>query len=578
MGSLLEELKRRKVVRVAVAYAVVAWLLIQVVATIEGALKLPDWADTLTIILLAVGFPVAVILAWAYDVTPGGIVRTTPDISPVATESAGAADQPSQQSIAVLPFVNMSSDPEQEYFSDGISEELLNHLVKLKGLHVAGRTSSFSFKGRNEDLRVIGEKLNVAHILEGSVRKAGNRIRITAQLIKAADGYHLWSETFDRDLDDIFAIQDETARAVASALSITLGVGESAERTGGTNSIEAYDAYLAGIAKYRAFGRREAMRGVELLEDAVAHDPNFGDAWAWLAEIYDMAANTFDAEHAVELTRKSEDAASRAVKIAPDSVAAIRSTGLLALRNRDWVGAERHWQKALRVAPGDADVNYEYGRFLVYVGRPGEATPSARAAVDADPLSFLHNLNLAIVHQLNVEPDAALRQYRRTMQLPGNKHFLRALMLVLAMEMKDRALMDECLADMLSTPAGDLSASETITQEMSSLLDDPGAARARLLAYDADPDYDNPLGRLIIAVWAGYFDDPHLALGQFEHLQESRVAAWFTMWRPIQQAMRLLPGFKDVLRNLGFVDYWRESGHWGDFARPVGADDFEIYR
>jgi TolB-like protein len=230
----------------------------------------------------------------------------------------------------------MSPDPDQEYFSDGIAEELLNQLTKVRGLQVAGRTSTFAFKGTNEDFRVIGEKLNVAHILEGSVRKAGNRVRITVQLVKAADGFHLWSETFDRDLTDIFAIQEETAEAVASALSIALGVGVGDLNAGGTRNFEAYDAYLAGISLAGQDATGEGfVQTIERLEEAVALDPDYAQAWATLAYFYRLAATFFIAEGTEELYQKAEAAASRAIEIAPEAVASLRAAAQLQRRNRD---------------------------------------------------------------------------------------------------------------------------------------------------------------------------------------------------------------------------------------------------
>jgi len=322
--------------------------------------------DTFTIILLIIGFPVALIFTWAFELTPEGIKSTitisptdkpsstvqestTPEkTTPTTEDPSTLTPLPKEQSIAVLPFVNMSSDPEQEYFSNGIAEELLNQLTKLRGLHVAGRTSSFYFKNKHEDLRVIGEKLNVAHILEGSVRKAGSRVRITTQLIKVADGYHLWSESYDRDLNDIFAIQEETAKAVADALSITLGVGKGDLGVGGTRHFAAYDAYLAGLSLYNQFGRESISRAIEQLEKAVALDPEFAHAWSALASTYDIAATSFISERAEEFIEKSDEAASRAIEIAPDAVASLYAEARLQIQHRDWTrGQSRHGKKHL---------------------------------------------------------------------------------------------------------------------------------------------------------------------------------------------------------------------------------------
>jgi TolB-like protein len=258
MPSVWAELKRRNVVKVAVAYAIVGWLLVEVASTVLPTFEAPQWLLQAFTLFIVLGFPLALIFAWAFELTPEGIKREKDvDRSASITHKTGRkldfliiavlgmavayfvvdkffwvekestiTPAVTEQSVAVLPFVDMSPNKDQEYFSDGIAEELLNQLSKIRGLQVPGRTSTFAFKGQNEDFRVIGEQLHVAHVLEGSIRKAGERVRITVQLVKAADGFHLWSETYDRDLIDIFAIQEEIAKAVAKALSITLGVGE----------------------------------------------------------------------------------------------------------------------------------------------------------------------------------------------------------------------------------------------------------------------------------------------------------------------------------------------------------------
>jgi TolB-like protein len=290
--SFFTELKRRNVFKVAAAYIIVGWLIMQAGDTLAPALHLPEWVNSLLAYFLILGFPLALFFAWAYEMTPDGIkkekeVDRTQSVthvtgqklnytiiallvaalgyfvfdkfvlqpqktaeSTMALEQADTAKASDERSIAVLPFVDMSANSDNEYFSDGLSEELLNILAKIKELRVAGRTSSFAFKGKNEDLRIIGEKLNVNSILEGSVRKDDqrNRVRITAQLINVEDGYHLWSETYDRDLNDIFAIQDEIAHKVAMALRITLlGEDEARLEQVASTEINAYDLYLKGL-------------------------------------------------------------------------------------------------------------------------------------------------------------------------------------------------------------------------------------------------------------------------------------------------------------------------------------------
>ena len=298
--SLFAELKRRNVFRVGIAYAITSWALLQVTDVVSPILGLPAWAPRLIFVILAIGLPPALIFAWAYEMTPEGLKREKDvDRSRSITSQTGRkldriiisvlsvavvlllidkfmlspaippdTAETSDKSIAVLPFVNMSSDPEQEFFSDGITEEILNSLAAVKELKVAGRTSSFAFKGRNEDLRLIGDTLGVAHILEGSVRKAGATVRITAQLIQVDDGFHLWSETYDRQLNDVFAIQDEIATEILKQLKARLLDEEIAILTAERTDPEVYDLYL--LAKQRIYSRtRETIESAaELLDRA----------------------------------------------------------------------------------------------------------------------------------------------------------------------------------------------------------------------------------------------------------------------------------------------------------------------
>jgi TolB-like protein len=327
--SFFEELKRRNVVRVGVVYLITAWLLAQVADLMLENFNAPDWVIQAILVVLIIGFPLALIFAWAFEMTPEGIkkekdVDRTQSIThktgrkldrsiiailvialgyfvwesrfaapgaeeamEVVAEGEAVQDEAedpaeSAKSVAVLPFVNMSSDPEQEFFSDGISEEILNALAKVKELKVAGRTSSFAFKGENQDLRKIGDALSVEHILEGSVRKSGDTVRITAQLIKVDDGFHLWSETYDRKLDDVFAIQDEIANAILEQLKLAL-IGFEPETTVAASARtdpEVYDLYL--LARQRLYERKRLSieSAVELLDKALAKDPDYAPAYA----------------------------------------------------------------------------------------------------------------------------------------------------------------------------------------------------------------------------------------------------------------------------------------------------------
>jgi TolB-like protein/tetratricopeptide (TPR) repeat protein len=614
--SIFKELKRRNVIRVAIAYAIVAWLMIEVTSTVFPILNLPDWSVTLVTALLLIGFPLALIFAWAFEVTPEGIrfekeVDRSESVTHVTgrrldfviigvlvialaflaydelviepadeTPQAAANTQVEESaeigapelSVAVLPFVNMSADPDQEYFSDGISEELLNQLTKIRGLHVAGRTSSFSFKNKNEDLRVIGEELDVAHILEGSVRKAGERVRITVQLVKASDGYHLWSETYDRTLDDIFAIQEETAIAVAKALSITLGVGEGDLGVGGTRNFEAYDAYLAGISFFRQFGAEAAVRSIEQFEKAVALDPEYAHAWSELASIYLVAANFFIDDRTEDLVKKGEAAASRAIELAPEAVPSVLAAVQLQVLNRDWSLVEQYSTKALKLAPAEFQTNSNFAFFLMNVGRTEEAIEYFRRASRIEPLILLPVQNQAFAHESLGVFDKALQAYEHGKELIGQPAVLNGLVLVFAMEIGDRPLLEEKLNQLIDDDPGPRS---ILSSTMRSLLDSPEAARAELHRFNADPDFDFPLTQSAIAVWASYFDDDELALRIYQDLYSAREFVVYAIWRYIHKDMRRLPGFKDLVRDLGLVDYWRATGNWGKFCRPLGHDDFE---
>ena len=308
--SFFDELKRRNVFRVGIAYAIATWVLLQITEVVTPILGLPDWAPKLIFVILAVGFVPALIFAWAFELTPEGLKKEKDvDRSESITRHTGRkldyiiiavlglavslllvdrytgqpvsdSQQMVKKSIAVLPFVNISSDKEQEYFSDGITEEILNALASVKELKVAGRTSSFAFKGQNQDLRRIGELLGVDHILEGSVRKSGTAVRITAQLVQVEDGFHMWSDTYDRELTDIFAIQDEIAAEILIQLKAQLFDEERLLLVSQRTDPEVYDLYL--LAKQRLYSRtRQTIESaVELLDQAIAKDPDYAPVYA----------------------------------------------------------------------------------------------------------------------------------------------------------------------------------------------------------------------------------------------------------------------------------------------------------
>ena len=436
--QLFAELKRRKVFKVAAVYGVVSFGLIQIADPLTDALLLPDAFLTYVVATLMLGFPVALVLAWAFEVTPEGVQRTG-DAAPGEIESivaspasqrwpagllalvgAGAllasgwwvgqrtsgsadtsadaeptarlafvdpADDP-RPSIAVLPFADMSSSQDQEYFGDGMAEEILNTLVGIKDLRVAGRTSAFAYKGENKDLREIGAELGVGYIVEGSVRKEGDQLRITAQLIDAVDGSHLWSDRYDRPLTNVFQIQSEIAEAIADALTVPLGLDNASELVTPTSDLEAYDLYLAGRARLRA--RQEGVfEATELFRAAIARDSTWAPAWAGLADALELQVwYTFATDDDVpfdETLEEAEKAARRALELSPQNSTALVVLGSIHRDRYEWDEAERFYKQALALDPDNAEAHQQYGEWLHKRGRIAEAVRSMDRASILDP-------------------------------------------------------------------------------------------------------------------------------------------------------------------------------------------------
>ena len=416
-GALISELKRRRVIRALVGYGIAAFAVLQIIEPIMHGLHWPDEVLSYVVVALAVGFPIIVSLAWIFDVNAGRIERTPPSTEGLkgtrlalvlvgigvlaatpgvvwyffvrgsAKTAASTTVAPAMPSIAVLPFVNLSSDKEQEYFSDGIAEEILNALAQVDGLRVIGRTSSFSFKGKNEDLRVIAEKLGVAHVLEGSVRKEGDRIRITAQLIEAGGGSHLWSKTFDRELKGIFALQDEIARAVVDALKVKLLPGKHLPETQPTNP-EAHTLLLMGRDLWWKGGDPAAT--LAIVEKVVLADPRYAPGWAYLGMT--LGSQTLREESPAQRAarwQRALDAADKAVSLDPSYALAYAARGWVRMiYNWDWAGAKADLERSLSLNPNDARANKFYGGLLGTLGRVDEAVRLQMRATELDPLLF----------------------------------------------------------------------------------------------------------------------------------------------------------------------------------------------
>jgi len=395
LGSFLAELKRRKVYRVAVVYAAVAFVIWQAAEIAFPSLHLPEWTLTFVVVIALIGFPIALVLAWAFEITPEGVRRTEPArAEPAAAPSSAPpaiAHDVERRSIAVLPFANMSDDPENEYFSDGMTEEIINALTQLRDLRVAARTSSFAFKGKAPAIADVGAKLKVATVLEGSVRKAGDRLRITAQLVNVADGYHLWSERYDRELEDVFAIQDDIARAITDKLQVTLVAGEAGRLVRPpTESLEAYDLYLKG----RFFvnqGGEGPRKGLEHFRQALACDPEYALAHSGIAEAYVWLGGT-GILRPQEALPKAREAAIRALELDETLAEAHLRLGMLSWTHEfDWSNAEKHFLRALEFNPGLAQAHSAYGFFLASMGRFEESLAELERGVYLDPLAQVVN-------------------------------------------------------------------------------------------------------------------------------------------------------------------------------------------
>ncbi len=458
--SFLEELKRRNVLRVGIAYLITAWLVAQIADLVLDNIDSPDWVMQTIMLVLALGFPFALIFAWAFELTPEGIkkekdVDRTQSITPKtgrkldfviigimaialswfawdkfvastpapAEPAAAAAEQPAK-SIAVLPFVNMSDDASNEYFSDGISEEILNALARVKNLKVAGRTSSFSFKGQNQDLRQIGEALGVEHILEGSVRKAGNMIRITAQLIQTEDGFHLWSETYDRELTDVFAIQDEIAGAILEQLKAQLMGAAVTEIASTTTDTEAYDLYL--LAKQRMYERTgpTIQSAADLLDRAIAIDPSYAPAYAQRAItslLLSEGAGSYGDIPREQAHSQAQGFIDQALQLDPNQDEALAAQGLLKLQ--DPLGtneAIKALEKALAINPGLINASNWLHNAYQQAGQPAKARQIVMDMIERDPL-YRPGVRNAITSFIWFgEPDKALAHLERIRPLIPN--------------------------------------------------------------------------------------------------------------------------------------------------------------
>jgi adenylate cyclase len=409
MKEFVHKLRQRGVIKVSVAYLLISWVIMQLADVTFPLLRLPDWSVTLVLALLILGFPIALILAWAYEMTPTGLQREPVDSAAAQPlEPAETGPSMDERSIAVLPFSNLSADDEQEHFCDGLTEELLNVLSGLPGLRVASRTSCFAFKNKSLDLTAIANKLHVAHILEGSVRKSGTSIRITAQLIEVASDSHLWSETYDRQLDDIFSIQDDIARQILDALKLKLGTHRSKYST--TSNSEAYEYFLRGSGYASSKGSKNQDLAIRLFQSAVTLDPGFVRAWVKLAQ---SSANFAMFSTGGERCQKiATEAGKKATELAPEYAESYMARGYASLANKQYSNAETEFFKAIELDPGLAVAYHYLGRSAYLQGQLDTALEYFNKSVDLDPNDF-ESLMLAFpIYQKNDDQENVLRVAR----------------------------------------------------------------------------------------------------------------------------------------------------------------------
>jgi len=617
--SFFEELKRRNVFRVAIGYIITAWLLLQVVDLVLENIHAPDWVIQVFMLALAIGFPLAIFFAWAFEMTPDGVKRErdvdrsqsiTPTTSrkldrsiilvlilavvfllykqldssppdstsgPVAESTAETDSTATEQvasgpvTIAVLPFINMSSDPEQEYFSDGITEEILNRLAKIRELQVAARTSVFSFKGQNLDIREIGEMLGVGTILEGSVRRDGEQVRITAQLIRTSDGFHLWSETYDRKLENIFAIQDDIASQIATALEISLGINAIGD-SGSSKLVnpQVYDLYLRARALHRNRGEG-LLEAVKLFRQALDIDPNYAPAWAGLAHSYNVITFYISQQQLASIGDPIElslAATQQALRLEPELATALHAMANNLLDQNEWAEAQGFYERALQLDPDSTDIMEDYSNMLLYTMQLDAALKVADRMVDLDPFVPIFLQVAADMYDtagdyekrdkyiktlMSIAPDLRF-SISWTLQLYfENRQFEEMHRYVDEVDLKDWSTAEgmhkaiDWLRDPQQTPDDDI---------LKVLLWHPAFA---MMANRPDVFFDLLLNS----------DDPTRYTYTTEiynpglSADETRIA-------------RELPQTRAFLKAVRLPEYWRKAG-WPDICSPIGEDDFECH-
>jgi len=606
--SFWKELSRRNVIKVGIAYAVAAWLIIHPVDIIFPILHLPEWSITLVAAILIILFPLVLIFSWVYEVTPKGLKKTkevpaSKSIThltgkrlnyiitgllvlvvvyfvidkyfigrgTVETKQATVVTETpkTQKTIAVLPFEDLSPAKDQEYFVDGLSEEILNSLTKISDIRVIARTSSFSFKGTNKTAQEIASVLGADHILEGSVRKAGNALRITAQLIKAADGTHLWSETYDRELKDIFAVQENIAIAVANELKATLGIGKSLNQLGGTNNLEAYELYLVAKGLCGSVGEGDmyetSKRALESIDAAIALDPKFAPAWAVKATLHVWIMAFGPAGHSGLERDEAIRAAQKAIELEPNLAEGYVPVGYIKMSIGDWIAAEAAFQKALEL-----ETEYSTSRGMIYislhyisVGNFKKAHELLEKHRQNDPLDMTSRGNYMITFVLLGNPQKAEEEFNRCRVLFGDQWGVgNQFVLPISMGGKDAVTSDDIVYPnrIFDVAKANLASPEEAIKNLRRIFDGDQSVS------HADCMY--------IALWAAWFGDSGFAMDAMERGLHINASGAFWVWMPVFHEVRQTPRFKSLIKKIGLVDYWNKFG-WPDICHQLDNGDFE---
>jgi TolB-like protein len=603
--SFWAEIRRRNVVKVGAAYLIVAWLIAQIVSVISEPMRLPEWFGAAVLVLLAIGFPIALLLAWAYELTPEGIKKTGGvPLEKSMTHLTGqrlnyvvtallvlavafmaingywlaparpAGDGGRIGRVAVLPCDNLSPDPNDSYFAAGIHDELLNQLAQIRNLRVISRSSVMQYAENRPPIPQIGAALGVDSVMECGVRYNGDQVMLTAQLIDAATDEHVWSQSYPGDMSDLrslYEIQASIARNVAETLRVKF-FDEDLERIeqAPTESRAAYEHYLQGRSLMRENTPEGTRSAIEELEQAITLDPGFGLAHIALGQAYSTAWIVPTPANVERRDRAILDA----VQFAPDEPG---TQLLLAARSesaRQWVAADAAYRKALELSPDRIGPNSGYALFLLRTGRSREALPYLRAARDADPAIMGPEQNLSQAYDALGDNAQALAHYERAKTrlgpplLPEGQHIY---------SLVGIGALDEARQhwDSLRPLYGQMGA---VTTELFGtaieLLDDPPAARAALRALNDQPAYAGFPMSGHLANWAAHFEDAELAVAAFRKSARVSTLDFVYLWLPIWQKLRPLPEFKELARETGLVEYWREAG-WPEHCRPLGELDFE---